>query len=449
MKRLIYPLTIFLAVLLFSCQKDTPTTNTTIDIKIEGVTTNENLTLPLGSSLLLKVVSNNATNLSVAWSVNGKEVSTKTEYKFIATELGDHTIIAVVNHNGVETSSEVTIKVHSKYEHGTFILNEGNMTSENGFLSFITPLGEITDSVYYKENGKSLGNTCQDLYIANNNIYIVCQNGEGMDGEGSFIIADAKTLKKKASYSKSNFQNNTLPAHIAVVGSNVFIQGNSGITLFDEKTATFTLIPNTKGAARNNMAVIGEKVFASAGNSMMVLSSKNGEINVETIACAGRVGGIIKSSDNNIWLACGGSPSTITKVNAKTHEFIEQHTISEVDLSSSRRTSPTICAKADTIYMKAEGDRATEIWCHIFSKNETKLMVNVKDHVENGKQGYNAINVNPKTGYVYVNTIKGYGSDFLINNITIWNFNGNTPVLEKDYKNHTHFPAGIYFTDNF
>lgn len=450
MKKLIYSLALLLAVTLSSCQKDDKQIiNPELDIKIEGVTAEKEMLMPLEGTLLLKVDVGNLTNFTVAWSDNGEKVSTEPEYKFTATELGDHKIVVVVNHDGGETMSEITIKVHGKYEHGTFILNEGNMSTENGFLSFITSSGEITGSVYFKENGKSLGAVCQDLYIANGNIYIVCQNGEKMEGEGNFIIADAKTLKRKAAYGSADFQNNSLPTHVAVMGTNVFIRGNSGITLFDEKTSTFKLIPNTQGAAKNSMAVVGDKLFASGGSSMMVLTQKNGEISVESVPCPGRVGAIIKSNDGDIWLACGGSPSTITKVNAKTHEFIEQHNISEVALGLSRRTSPTICAKADTIYMKAEGDSATEIWRHIFGKNETKLMVNVKEHIENGKQGYNAINVNPKTGYVYVNTMKGYGWDFLFNNITIWNFNGDAPLLVKDYKNHTHFPAGIYFTDSF
>lgn len=454
MKKLIYSLVLLMAVCVYSCKKDTPIVVPVIDpqiaIQVDGGTADKTLTLPQEGSLKLEVIVENSTDFKVTWSDNGKQISTEAVYEFIATELGDHTIsVLVVNHDGGKTSAEITINVHGKYKYGTFILNEGNMTTENGFLSFISPSGEITDSVYYKENGNSLGNVCQDLYIANNSIYIVCQNGESMGGEGSFIIADAQTLKKRVAYGSEYFRENSLPAHVAVIGDNVFIQGNSGITLFNEKTATFTLIPETKGAAKNNMAVVGDKLFASAGNSMMVLSIKNGEVSVDNIACPGRVGGIIKSDDNNVWLACGGSPSTISKINATTLDFMEQHTISEVALGLSRRTSPTICAKADTIYMKAEGDRATEIWRHIFSKNETRLMVDVKTQIENGKQGYNAINVDPKTGYVYVNTMKGYGWDFLYNNTTIWNFAGNTPILVNDYQNHTHFPAGVYFTDSF
>lgn len=183
---------------------------------------------------------------------------------------------------------------------------------------------------------------------------------------------------------------------------------------------------------------------------MLVIETKTGTPQVERVTCPGNIGGIIKSDDGNLWLACGGSPSTITKVDATTHAFIAQHQIAEVALGLSRRTSPTICAKGDIIYMKAEGDRVTQIWRHNFTSNQTKMMVDVSTKLENAKQGYNAINVDPKTGYVYINTNKGYGMDFLINNLSGWDFSvEDAPTMKVNFENHTHFPAGVYFTDSF
>lgn len=76
-------------------------------------------------------------------------------------------------------------------------------------------------------------------------------------------------------------------------------------------------------------------------------------------------------------------------------------------------------------------------------------MVDAKTMVENANIVYNNIAVHPKTGDVYLNTIKGYGWDFLINNISVFNFDSGTPTLKANYKDYTHFPAGIFFTDNF
>lgn len=46
---------------------------------------------------------------------------------------------------------------------GTFVLNEGNMTTENGSLTWISPEGYVIDDAYKAVNGTELGNVAQDM----------------------------------------------------------------------------------------------------------------------------------------------------------------------------------------------------------------------------------------------------------------------------------------------
>ena len=62
---------------------------------------------------------------------------------------------------------------------------------------------------------------------------------------------------------------------------------------------------------------------------------------------------------------------------------------------------------------------------------------------------YNTIAVIPVTGEVYLNTIKGWGNDRLINHISVFDFSETEPKLSANYKNHTNYPAGTFFTYNF
>jgi DNA gyrase subunit A len=62
---------------------------------------------------------------------------------------------------------------------------------------------------------------------------------------------------------------------------------------------------------------------------------------------------------------------------------------------------------------------------------------------------YNNLAVHPISGEVYQTTIKAYGMDFLKNNISVFNFSKSESKLRVNYKNHTHFPAGIFFTYDF
>lgn len=45
-------------------------------------------------------------------------------------------------------------------------------------LIFISPKGILTDSAYYKANGSMLSLLSQDLFIANNKLYIISQKAE-------------------------------------------------------------------------------------------------------------------------------------------------------------------------------------------------------------------------------------------------------------------------------
>jgi hypothetical protein len=114
-------------------------------------------------------------------------------------------------------------------------------------------------------------------------------------------------------------------------------------------------------------------------------------------------------------------------------------------VSAGFAATPGITAKGDTLYFSGAG---TKIYRHIFSMGSTAFMVNAKTMVENANIVYNNIAVHPLTGEVYLNTIKGYGWDFLVNNISVFNFS-NKATLSANYKNYTNFPAGIFFTYSF
>lgn len=58
---------------------------------------------------------------------------------------------------------------------------------------------------------------------------------------------------------------------------------------------------------------------------------------------------------------------------------------------------------------------------------------------------YNGIAVNPRTGCVWMTTIKGFGTANLTNNILVFDPSAQA-VLTANYRNLTRFPAGIFFT---
>ncbi|WP_127127507.1 DUF5074 domain-containing protein [Pseudoflavitalea rhizosphaerae] len=385
------------------------------------------------------------------WAIDGRDAAVADSiFKFVAAETGQHTVSVITTRNNKKAASQVNINVHGKYKHGIFVLNEGNMTTENGSLIFISPGGKVTDSAYFKANGTHLGNTTQDLYIHNNKMYIISQNGKKnamnnpFDNDGLLVVANAETLTREAAY---NEELSTLswPTHIAVLDEeNVIIRDNSGLHRFNTITKALTFIKGSGSAAKLTMAVSNNKVFAAAGTKVYVIEAGKDTLTYG-VDMKASVSGVVRASDGNIWVSTTTSPAKISKVNYRDYSLIRANEITTGSLSAGWGATPGITAKGDTLYFSGAG---TRIHRHIFSTGATEFLVDAKTKVEDAGIVYNNIAVHPITGEVYLNTIKGYGMNYLINSISAFDFS-NGISLSANYKNYTNFPAGIFFTDNY
>jgi hypothetical protein len=400
-------------------------------------------------TLILKVKADPGS--SFKWTIDGKDAATQDSiFKFVSTELGEHMIALTATRNNKTSSSQTSVTVYGKYKYGTFILNEGNMTTENGSLTFISPKGVVTDSAYFKANGTELGNVTQDLFINRDKIYIISQNGKknavgnNFANDGLLVVANAETLKKEAAYN-DELSALSWPTHVAVLNEeNVILRDNKGLYKFNTTTRTLTFIKGSSNANKLTMAVSNNKIFAAAGTKVYVIEPDKDTLTY-SLDMKASISGIVKASDGNIWVSTTGSPSKITKINYRDYSLIKANDITIGSLSAGWGATPGITAKGDTLYFSGAG---TKIYRHIFSIGATEFMVDAKTIVENANIVYNNIAVHPLTGEVYLNTIKGYGWDFLINNTSAFNF-GNKSVVSANYQNHTHFPAGIFFTYSF
>jgi len=335
--------------------------------------------------------------------------------------------------------------------YGVFILNEGNMTTENGSLIYIAGNEQLYDYIYSNSNGTALGNVTQDLFVHDGKMYIISQNGTknpvgtGFVNDGMLIVANSETMRKIAAYN-DELSGLYWPSHVAVLDEeNIFIRDNYGVHLFNSTTKELTLINGTSGAKKNRMAVANNKIFASTGTKLIVLEKNNTSVSA-TIDMGATISGVLRSKDGHIWVSTTGTPNKISKIDSGTNSIIRANDITEGKLGAGMGATPGITAKGDTLYYS---NASTTIYRHIFSTGESKLMVNAKDLVSNANMVYNNIAVHPLTGKVYMNTIKAYGWDFLINNISVFDLDGATPVLHNNYQNYTHFPAGIFFNADF
>ncbi len=324
---------------------------------------------------------------------------------------------------------------------GVFVLNEGNMTSENGKLIYILD-GNAYDRAYWQVNGTDMGNVTQDLFITDGKMYVISQNGNSKGGDGKLVVADAKTLKRLAAYN-DELSNLKWPTHIAVVGSTAYIRDGAGVYAFDLETKTLTFVEGTNGALKNRMAVVGDKVFVPASKSVLVL--RNGAVE-ETIAFDNSISGVIKSFDGNVWVSCSAKPAQICKLNAADYTVDKHKLGTEYSVGIGWGSTPGICAKENLIYFC---NATSKIYRHDFVANTTEYVTDVKESVPNWGMMYNTPAVHPTTGELYYTSIKGYGTNYLINDIAVFDFSGSAPVMTQKYSDYTHFPAGTYFNAEF
>lgn len=259
------------------------------------------------------------------------------------------------------------------------------------------------------------------------------------------VVANSKTLKKEAAFN-DELQELSWPTHIAVLDEeHIYIRDNNGVHCFNSASKSLTKIEGTAGAAKNRMAVAGNKVFFIQNNKLSVIEKGQNKVS-KSIDMGASITGIIRSADGNLFVATNGNPGKISKINSSNYEVIKSNEVTEGSLSAGMGATPSITAIGNLLYYSGAG---TVIYRHNFETGESKRMIDAKDVVNNSNMVYNNIAVHPITGRVYMNTIKGYGWDFTINNISVFKPEGDALVLEKNYEDHTRFPAGIFFPANF
>lgn len=166
---------------------------------------------------------------------------------------------------------------------GVFVLNEGNMSNETGTLLYITPEGELIDSIYARVNGSLLGNVTQDMKFYGDNVYFISQNGNKaplggeFQADGMLIIANRHTMKRVQAFTHEEMKDLKWPTHIAVVDENtIFIRDNKGVWKFNPTSKELTFMEGSEKAVKQPFVVLQGKAFTfstlQSGVSMSLLS---------------------------------------------------------------------------------------------------------------------------------------------------------------------------------
>lgn len=349
---------------------------------------------------------------------------------------------------------------------GTFVLNEGNMTTENGSLTYITPEGYVLANAYKFINGSELGNVAQDMAFCNGKIYIISQNGDtnavgnSFENDGMLIIADAKTLKKIKSYKKEELSVLDWPSHIAVLDEhNVFIRDNAGVYRLNTETNELTLINGTEGAPKSKFVTMNGKVYTYKTGligGIIEISADNDNANKINFPYRldidiNEVLGIQAAEDGDMWIMSFGFGKTaIGKFNLTDRKITQR----QINIKPSVGSAGVAFAAKGNVFYYADG---TSIYRMTFDANPElsaesgleaeEMLVDLSSLDSKAGIIYNGLGINPTTNLVYINTIKSY-AQFQENLIWAFNFDANKNEPVAKYENSTSFPAGFFFSPN-
>lgn len=349
---------------------------------------------------------------------------------------------------------------------GTFVLNEGNMTTENGSLIYITPEGYVVNNAYKRVNGTELGNVTQDMYFHDGKIYVISQNGdtnaEGLsfDNDGMLVVMDAVTLKKLRSFTKEELSRLDWPTHIAVIDEqHVYIRDNAGVWHLNMDDNSLAFVGGSENAPKAKFAIVNSKVYFPSNKSYLAevkqidpATDQVSSVGTNAIFAArtmiNYILGIASADDGNLWIigTSAGNPDregmiTLNKLDLATSELTQNQ------LSEQPNETWNCCfASYGNIVYYANG---TTIYRAKFYEEGSgivdEVLVDLASLDDNVGLLYNGLSAHPATGHVYINTLKGFGNSFTTNSIWEFDFDSSLDTPVHKFDNYTHFPAGVYF----
>lgn len=210
---------------------------------------------------------------------------------------------------------------------GTFVVTEGNMSNQNGTLFYFDQYMKEHASIYDNANsGHTPGNVLQDMWIADDRMVLLCQNGGSNGGDGQVVVCDAHTMKSDKIYNGLVFDRPAgsgkagCPQHVAVVGDKAFIQyvdvameSNSGIRVFDLAAGTLSGddVEGTygtfaqAGALKGRMWASRGVIVAGLARAVVFIDPATEKV-VHRVDFTGQVKGIVKGADGNFHVAVSG-----------------------------------------------------------------------------------------------------------------------------------------------
>ncbi len=471
------------ALVLSSCSKSeapAPTPQAIVTLS-DGSSVSDNVEMTAGNTVKFSAKCDNAQIRRCDWYIDGQLKSVADYLEFSPVQPGTYEIKLIVTAYGESQATVVfSVTVYGPYKSGTYILVEGNMSSDNGSICFVDENGTFYSDPYGQANlneGRptSPGNVLQDMFIYKDKAYFVTQNGTSQGQGARLVKCDAQTLKAEKFYTGSIDDETVWPQHIVVVNENKAyirwsqsgMETTSGIRVMNLATGQWSpeSIEGTEGAftvsgsTKARMLLQGDKVYAPCGKYLKIIDTNTDKV-IKTIdfGATRQTKDIAKGHDGNIYMLVSGtftggfysptygSEATVVCIKPSDDSYTEKELPAEMQMPVAT-WSPNVgmCASftEDALFFRMGTGYSTSVVARYEYKTGTaKKLLDVSGQSGLGFLVYGYLGVD-KNDVLYVGT-----TDY--SNSMIGTFDAKTGArLEKTYQIRSGSPAGIDFTYRF
>lgn len=232
---------------------------------------------------------------------------------FVTSCSDDNSPVREGDDNGIKVIEDSKPETLIEAE-GFFVVNEDWFGHDSGTVNYFKKNGEnydITCRAYRTVNeGETLGVTTQFATIWGDYVYFVSKQGNRL------VVADAKTLKKKAIFKELGGDGRSF---LGIDDKKGYVGTANGILTFDIPNLTIGETIEGVSGQIGTMCYAEGKVFAvSQSNGLYVIDAQTNQL-TETIA--GTYNTLTRSKDGNIWIAGTNKLISLDPKTLETTEF--------------------------------------------------------------------------------------------------------------------------------
>jgi DNA-binding beta-propeller fold protein YncE len=302
------------------------------------------------------------------------------------------------------------------YDHGVFILNEGNFTESDGSLSFFDLDSlKVKNNLFERVNGRPFAGVLQSMRIYNGHAYLVDQLGRievvrEEDLESVFSVSSGFDIPRYF----AGYQNRGYFTDWGPYDEN-FASNESTIEVYD--LLTMTPVTSIETASRpEDIRIIGDKIYVanSATNVVSIYNVTDHSLINELEVSAGPVR-FVQDKNENLWVICTGAYITTGALNGNSTD--SDSLIFNLDLADYSPGGPVaINGAGDVIYFLSQTynpDFSTENTVYsikLIYNDLEPVRVELPEEIVAGSNWY-GLGVDPETDMIYVADAAGFLSN--------------------------------------